>query len=99
MSKLYDYNGFLRSGLIKTALHKAKLRGELSGVSSQKIDSFTEKFGQELSEHKLKIGKMINTKEVEFLIKKAGQNKHDGLMSEDLKHISKVVLNKNFTIK
>ncbi len=99
MEKLYNLKAYLKTDLIKKALLRAKKLGKLPNVSEQKINDFVEKFDKALSISKLKVGKDLTVQEVEYLIQKVGQNKHDGIMEKDLKEISEIILDKNFKIR
>ena len=98
MKKLYDTNGYIKIGLIKEILEKAKRKGELRGVQSYKIKYFIESLEEELEKFKLRVGDKINKKEMEFLFKRLKHEKHDKIFDSELEEISKILLDEDFYI-
>lgn len=98
MKRLYDLNGYLKIDLIHRALLRAKDKGDLPNISTQKIDLFVKEFDQKLKLAHLKVGDHITVDEARYVISKVKENKYDYLMDGEINIIEEIVLDKNFEI-
>lgn len=92
MKRLYDTKGHLKQELVEDVLNKARLGGKLPNISEIRMKQFAEKFTDELSKSRLKVGELVTKDEVGYVTKKMRRYKHDGLMDEDIQALEEVIL-------
>ena len=92
MKRLYDSSGHLKPELVQDVLSRARLGGKLPNVSEIRIEKFAEKFADEMSRSKLKVGKIITPSEVKYLTGRLRRNKHDNLRDRDIQDFEDIIL-------
>lgn len=98
MNRLYNLNGNIKTNSIEKALRDAKFEGKLHNVPSGKIKHFEKSLAENMKEAHGKIGSNVNQREMQYLMKKMGREKHDGVLNRELKEIEKIVLDKKYDI-
>lgn len=95
MTNLY-INGYIKKDKIQNALHYAKYKGKLLGVSDQEIKVFVDKFLEVSAERHYQYGDQINQKEVGEILKVMERDHTDIIDGEELETIENILMDKYY---